>query len=277
MWCEMAELIGQFHWQNVLDIIIVAAILYGFLRMVKGTRVLQMLMGLGLILGISYLAQWAGLMTAGWMMAGFLSQVVLVMVILFQPEIRRTLAQIGQAALFGKNLSAIEETKTVEEIIRAVIPLAEKRIGAILVLERENELWDIVEMGVPLDAKVSRELLMSIFIPQSPLHDGAVVTRGDRIVAAGCFLPLTLNPVVGKMLGTRHRAALGVTKETDAVVITISEETGAISVIMEGKMIRELDAGSLRALLTRIFLKEPRQTVMWADHFKEKSPVRSKP
>jgi diadenylate cyclase len=264
------------RWRDILDVILIGIFLVFLFRMVRGTRVLQMFMGLGLILALALAAQWAGLMTGSLIVNGFLAPTAVILVVLFQPEIRRALAQLGKAALFHRSLSAIEETRTLEEIIRAVIPLSEKQIGAILVLERENELWDIVEMGIPMDAKVSRELLTSVFMPQSPLHDGAVVIRGDRIIAAGCFLPLSLNPDIGKMLGTRHRAALGVTEETDAVVITVSEETGDVSVIMGGNMTRELDASQLRRVLTRIFLKDPRQAVLPTGRSRGFFPIRSK-
>ena len=219
---------------------------------------------------------WIGLVSNGWLATGFVSQLVLIMAVLFQQEIRRALAQIGRLGFSNHSLTAMDESRTLEEIIRAVVPLADDHIGAILVLERESELWDIVELGVPLEAKVSRELLTSIFMPQSPLHDGAVVIRKDRVVAAGCFLPLNLDPDLGRMLGTRHRAALGVTEESDAVVITVSEESGAISVIMSGNMMTDLDAASLRKLLARIFLNENRKTVEWSERIKAYFPIRSK-
>jgi uncharacterized protein (TIGR00159 family) len=149
-------------------------------------------------------------------------------------------------------------------------------MGAIIVLEQESELKDIVEVGVAVDAKLSKELLLSLFMPYSPLHDGAVIIKGNRMVAAGCFLPLTLNPEVSKMLGTRHRAALGVTEETDAVVIVVSEETGAISVIIGGKLTRELDAAALRRVLTRIFMRDKREGLAIVERLKEFFPVRSR-
>ena len=277
MWSDIALIIQSLRWQEAVDIAIIAALLYWLFLILKGTRALQMLIGLGLLLAVSLISQWAGLTTVHWLVSNIWSQIVLVVVILLQPEIRRALAQIGQTAPFSRFLPSNEESWTLEEIIRASVSLANKRIGAILVMERETELRDIVEMGVPLDAKVSKELLASIFMPTSPLHDGAVVIKKDRVMAAGCFLPLTLNPDINKMLGTRHRAALGVTEETDAVVIAISEETGAISIIVGGKMTRELDAGGLRRVLTRIFLRERRDRLPWIERLKDFLPVRSKP
>jgi len=163
------------------------------------------------------------------------------------------LAQMGQNPLL-RTISAIEETRFIEEIIRTAVSLANKKIGAIIVFERETELGDLIEMGTPLDAKVSKEILTSIFLPYSPIHDGAVIIKGGRIAAAGCFLPLTLSAAVSKTLGTRHRAAVGITEETDAVVIAVSEEAGTISVAVEGKLTRGVDAAALRRILTKIFI-----------------------
>ncbi len=276
MWDEIATVITNLRWQDVLDTAIVAAVLYWLFLILKGTRALQMLIGLGLLLVASLISKWAELTTVDWLVTNFWAQIVLVIVILFQPEIRRVLAQIGQTTPLSRALSVSEESRTLEEIIRASVSLANKRIGAIIVLERESELKDIVEMGVALEARVSKELLAGIFMPASPLHDGAVVIKENRIMAAGCFLPLSLNPDVSKMLGTRHRAALGVTEETDAVVIALSEETGAISVIIGGKMTRELDAGGLRRVLTRIFLRERRERLPWMERLKGFFPIRSR-
>jgi diadenylate cyclase len=263
-------------WIHLVEVAVLAAILFVFIRMVRGPRLLQMVIGLGAVLVVFLTVRWIGLMAGGWLATGFATQLVLIMAILFQQEIRRALVQIGRMAFSSHSLSAMDESRTLEEIIRAVFPLAEERIGAILVLERESELWDIVELGVPLDAKVTRELLTSIFLPQSPLHDGAVVIRKDRVVAAGCFLPLNLDPDLGRMLGTRHRAALGITEESDAVVVTVSGETGAVSAIMAGNMVADLDPSSLRKLLTRLFLKEHHKAVDWSDRIKAFLPLRSK-
>jgi diadenylate cyclase len=251
------ELIQTIRWQDLLDILIVAIGVYWLLVWLKGTRALQMLVGLSLLLAASVLAERLGLYTVEWLVSSFWMQVVLAVLILFQPEIRRALAQIGRNP-FTHRLSAVEESRTLEEITRAVVGLANKRVGAILVLEREIELREIVEMGVTLDAQVSRELLFSLFQPESPMHDGAVIIRGNRITAAGCFLPLSLNPEVSKTLGTRHRAAIGITEETDALVIVASQETGTISMIMGGRMTRELDAGGLTRMLSRFYFRQRR-------------------
>lgn len=265
---------SEIRWQDVLDIAIVSTVLYWLFLILKGTRALQMLIGLGLLLLASLVSKSVGLYTVDWLVTSFWAQVVLVIVILFQPEIRRALAQIGHNP-FRQNLTAHEESRSLEEIIRASVSMANQRMGAILVLERESELTDIVELGVAMDARVSKELLLSLFVPYSPLHDGAVIIKGDRLVAAGCFLPLTLSPDVGKMLGTRHRAALGITEETDAVVIVVSEETGAVSLIVQGKMTRDLDAAGLRRALAQMFLREKKGRAPFGRRLKGFFPVRA--
>lgn len=271
----MLEILNPLRWQDVLDIAIVAAVFYWLLLILKGTRAFQMLVGLGLLLSASVVSKWAGLLTIDWLVSSFWAQLVLVIIILFQPEIRRALSQIGQNP-FRYRLSVYEESRTIEELVRAAVSLSNKRLGAILVMEGKSELADIVDMGIRLDARLSRELLLSLFNASSPLHDGAAIIRGDRLVAAGCFLPLTLGPEVSKMLGTRHRAALGVTEETDAVVIVVSEETGGISVASSGKMTRELDAHALRKLLGGIFLKETREGAPVFQRLKDLFPIRTK-
>ncbi|HEY4485500.1 MAG TPA: diadenylate cyclase CdaA [Nitrospiria bacterium] len=271
----MFESFPPWRWQDAVDVALVAAAFYWLLLILKGTRALQILVGLGLLLLASVVSQWAGFYTVDWLISRLWSQLFLVVVILFHPEIRRALAQIGRA-FSDRSLSAGEETRTIEEIIRAVVTLAGQRTGAILVLERQIELKDIVEVGSVLDAKLSRELLLSLFGTQSPLHDGAVIIKGDRILAAGCFLPLTLGSDLSKMLGTRHRAALGVTEDTDAVVIVVSEETGAISIIVGGMMTRELDASSLRRVLGRMFVRDPKGDSSVLEMLKDLFPDRGR-
>ena len=251
----LKDLLQEIRWQDIIDILIITFVFYRLLLLIKGTRAFQMLMGL-VILFIAYvISKWAGLYTLEWLIQSLWSYFVLALIILFQPEIRRALAQMGQNPL-TQRLISIEESKNIEEIIRACVSLANKKIGAILVIERKIQLRDLVEMGIPLDARITKELLTSIFLPYSPIHDGAIIINGDRIAAGGCFLPLTLSPNISKSLGTRHRAAIGVTEETDAVAIVVSEETGTISVSIGGDMTRDLDAAALRRLLTRIFQRE---------------------
>ncbi|MDA8431886.1 MAG: diadenylate cyclase CdaA, partial [Nitrospiraceae bacterium] len=170
---------------------------------------------------------------------------------------RRALAHIGEAQFL--TFTKAEELKSLEEIVRASISLANRKIGALMVIERETSLKDFIEVGTPLDAKVSRELLASIFHPTSPIHDGAVIIKGNRIAAAGCFLPITLSSELSKALGTRHRAGIGLTEETDAIAIIVSEETGFISMAMNGKLETKLDMGTMRDILTDIFTAPKRK------------------
>ena len=180
--------------------------------------------------------------------------IVLAIIILFQPEIRRTLAQMGEAR-FLPSFTTAEELRFLEEIIKASVALSNRKIGALIVIEKDTNLKDFIEMGTQLDAKVSRELLLSIFHPTAPIHDGAVIIRGNRVVAAGCFLPLTLSAEISKSLGTRHRAGIGLTEETDAVVIIVSEETGGITTAIGGDLKKNVDTTSLRNFLTENFVK----------------------
>lgn len=246
------EILKQIRWQDILDVLLVAVILYSVLLIIKGTRALKILIGLLILLIGFLLSGYVGLYTMDWLIQSLWAQIVLAVVILFQPEIRRALAKMGEAR-FLPSLTSAEELRSLEEIVRASVALANRKMGALFVIERETNLEDFIEVGTPLDAKVSHELLLSIFHPTSPIHDGAVVIRGNRIIAAGCFLPLSLSAAISKTHGTRHRAGIGLSEETDAIVIVISEETGAISTAVGGKLEKNLDMGALRHFLTDIF------------------------
>ena len=236
----------------MVDVILMSIIIYRLLLIIKGTKAAHMLIGLGLLLMASLLSRYFELYTVDWMIQSFWAQIVIAIIILFQPEIRRALAQMGEAQIF-KNLTSAEELKSLDEIVRATVALANKKIGALIAIERDTSLKDFVEMGTPLDAKVTKEILLSIFHPTSPIHDGAVVIKGNRIVAAGCFLPITMGPDISKSLGTRHRAGLGLSEETDAVIVVVSEETGMVSMAIHGKFETHLDMGTLRDILTDLF------------------------
>jgi diadenylate cyclase len=248
----MIDFIRQVGWRDLLDVAIVSLVLYRLLLVVRGTKAAQMLLGLLVLLVASIVSRYTHLYTLDWILQGFWAYIVIALIIIFQPEIRRALAKMGETP-FLKAFTSAEELRGLEEIVRAAISLADRKIGALMVIERETELKDFVELGTPLDARVSRELLMSIFHPASPIHDGAVVIKGNRVVAAGCFLPMAFTPTVSKDLGTRHRAALGLTEETDAVVIIVSEETGSVSMAVKGKLDTRLDMGTLRDTLTDMF------------------------
>jgi diadenylate cyclase len=247
------EILRQNRWLlDVLDIALVSVIVYRLLLIIKGTKAAQMLIGLGVLIVASLLSRYFELNTVGWLIESFWAQAVIAIIILFQPEIRKALAQMGEAQ-FLHTFTPAEELKSLEEIVRASVALANRKIGALIAIERDTSLKDFVEIGTPLDAKVSKELLISIFHPTSPIHDGAVVIKGNRVIAAGCFLPITLSPEVSRSLGTRHRAGIGLAEETDAVIIVVSEETGMISLAIDGKLETNLDMGKLRNILTELF------------------------
>jgi len=248
----MLELLRHHRWVlDFLDIALMSLVLYRLLLILKGTKAVQMLIGLGILLLASVASRYLELYTIDWLVQSFWAQIVIAIIVLFQPEIRRALAHIGEAQFL--TFTKAEELKSLEEIVRASVSLANKKIGALIVIERDTSLKDFIEVGTPLDARVSRELLASIFHPTSPIHDGAVIIKGNRIAAAGCFLPITLSSELSKALGTRHRAGVGLTEETDAVAIIVSEETGFISMAMDGRLETKLDMGTMRELLTDMF------------------------
>jgi len=249
------ELLRQIRWQDLVDIVVMSIIVYRLLLMIKGTKAAHMLIGLGVLLVASLLSRYFELYTVDWLIQSFWSQIVIALIILFQPEIRRALAQMGETQ-FIHVLTPAEELKSLDEIVKAAIALSNRKIGALIAIERETSLKDFVEIGTALDGKVSKELLLSIFHPTSPIHDGAVVIKGNRIIAAGCFLPITMNTDVSKALGTRHRSGIGLSEETDAVVIIVSEETGTVSMAMDGKLESPLDMGMLRDILTDLFTRK---------------------
>ena len=256
---DIREALAQYRWfQDTVDIALVYYLIYRLLLIIKGTRAFQMLLGIGLILLALIASQTFKFYTLDWLILSFWSQIVIAAVILFQPEIRRALAQMGERRFF-RTLSPVESSKFIEEIVKASVSMANKRIGALIVLERETDLTTIVEMGTNLDAKVSKELLTSVFLPYSPIHDGATIIRNGRIVSAGCFLPLTLSKTISKSLGTRHRAAVGLTEETDAVVVVVSEETGEISVVINGTIDASLDAPRLRKVISDLFVRQKQE------------------
>jgi diadenylate cyclase len=246
----MFELLSNFRVQDAVDIALIAFVIYRIIDLIRGTRAVQMLIGLAVVF-LAYLSsEYFSLYTLNWILDNFLSSILLVIVIIFQDDIRRALTQVGARTLFGGDRGL--HGQDVEEIVRAAVALASKRIGGLIVLPREVGVNQYIEVGVRLDAQVSKELIISIFLPTSPIHDGALIVQTGRIIAAGCFLPLTTNPHVSKTLGTRHRAAIGLTEDTDAIVVVISEEEGAISLVREGRITRDVDAGTLRATLQKL-------------------------
>jgi len=243
---------------DVVDILLVAFGIYWLLLLIKGTRAVQIIVGLLLLIAISLASQLFQLTTTSWILDKFLGSAVLIIIVLFQHDIRRALARVGGG--FFPSVSLREASQILEEIVRSTQVLSERGVGALIVLERETSLDEAVETGTRLDAVVSKEMLVGLFLPHSPLHDGAVVIQKGRISYAGCILPLTLRSDLPDGLGTRHRAAIGITEETDAVVIVVSEETSTISVVVGGEITRGLDAPELRVVLQNILSGEKRGT-----------------
>ena len=241
-------------WWDIADIALVSILIYEFLMLVRGTRAVQMALGGTVILGLFYLSGWSHLETVNFLIRNLVGYVVFAVIVLFQADIRRALAHLGRAPFFRYFAKAESAEESIEELIVAIGLLAAKRIGAIIALERQIGLRNYIEGGIPLDAVLTYDLLVSIFQPSSPLHDGAVIVQTDRIAAAACFLPLTVNPKLSKELGSRHRAAIGLTEENDAVAIVVSEETGLVSVVVDGHIERGLDADALRVRLQSLVL-----------------------
>src|SRR5438034_5504205 len=258
-------MLGEFNlpsltWTSVLDILIVAAIIYRVLVFIKGTRAVQMVLGLALIVVFFYFSRWIRLETVSWLLTNILPYFVFAIIVIFQHEIRRALAQFGQTSLFT-GFSSINRNEFYDEIMLAVTTLASNQTGALIVVERDIGLKTYIESGIAIDAALSYDLLVTVFNPSVPLHDGAVIVQNDRIAAAACFLPLTVKPRLSKDLGTRHRAAIGVTEETDAIAIVVSEESGAISLAHDGDIERYLDPDTLRQRLRNAFERKTLATV----------------
>jgi len=248
----MLDLLHQFRWIDALDILIVTFAIYQIILALRGTRAFQMLLGLALLYLASRVSLRIGLLTVNWALSNLLAVWFLLIIILFQPELRRALASVGQRGSLLRAFSRYQEAHMIDEVVRAVSSLAVKKIGAIIVVERDSRLSDSIDSGTVVDALVSRRLLESIFYPYSTLHDGAAIISRDRIVAAACFLPLSINPELPGDLGTRHRAAVGVTEETDAIAIVVSEETGTLSLVAGGELQWYPDAAALRQRLSEL-------------------------
>lgn len=243
---------------DVIDIMIVSIVVYEVLKLIRGTHAVQMAMGIALLVGLFYVSRGFQLETLNWLIRNVVGYVVFAAIVLMQADIRRALVHIGRAPffrLFRRLDRTVSDDDTVEELVVAATTLAARRTGALIVIERSIGLRNYIESGIPLDAQLTYDLLVSIFQPTSPLHDGAVIVQGDRIAAAACFLPLTVNPRLSRELGSRHRAAIGVTEENDAIAIVVSEETGVISLVMNGVVDRTIEPDQLRMRLASLILK----------------------
>jgi diadenylate cyclase len=247
-------------WWDLVDILVVSVLIYEVLKLIRGTRAVQMALGGGVVVALFYGSRWGHLETVNWLIRNMVGYIVFAVIVLFQSDIRRALAHLGRAPFFRHFAKPESAEETIEELVVAATMLSTQRVGAIIAIERQIGLRNYVEGGIPLDAVLTYDLLLSIFQTASPLHDGAVIVQGNRVAAAACFLPLTVNPKLGKDLGSRHRAAIGLTEENDAVAIVVSEESGGVSVVNDGQIERNLAADALRARLRALVLNDRGRT-----------------
>ena len=252
---QFRNAIPPFGLIDLIDVLIVAVVLYKLYGMIKDTRAVTLLKGLMVLLIAALVSNWLHLNVLYWLLGKTVTVVAVALPVVFQPELRRALEHIGRGKLFRNSASLNEEeqNKLFGEIGKAAATLSFNRTGALIVLERDTGLKDSIETGIRLDALVSSALLLNCFIPNTPLHDGAIIIRGNRVMAGGCFLPLTEDSSLDKGLGTRHRAALGLSEQSDAVIVIVSEETGIISLAIGGELERELNADVLQKRLTELF------------------------
>jgi diadenylate cyclase len=252
------EIFSNVRIMDVIDIGIVAFVFYKILMLIKETRAEQLIKGLIILLVMLKLSEWAKLYVVHYILMNTMTLGVVALLIVFQPELRRALEYIGRSKFLSKSMESTDEgfNSMVSNLVNAVISLSREKIGALIVIERETGLNEIIQTGVKIDGQISSGLLINVFIPNTPLHDGAVIIRRDRLMAAGCFLPLSETKSISKELGTRHRAAIGIAEQSDAIVVIVSEETGTISVAMNGKLTRHLDANGLTTVIRNGFMTE---------------------
>ncbi|ERM92018.1 diadenylate cyclase CdaA [Caldanaerobacter subterraneus] len=268
MFTGLIDIIKTMRINDIVDILIIAYVLYRLILVIHKTRAEQLLKGLAVLIIITKLSEWLQLRTVNYILRNAMTVGVIALLIVFQPELRRGLESLGRSGFLGKNFFFFNEdekdmSEVIGEICDAVQYLSRSKIGALIVIERETGLNEIIETGIAMDSKISSELLINTFIPNTPLHDGAVIIRGDRIMAAGCFLPLTDNQNLSSELGTRHRAGLGVTEISDAIAIIVSEETGTISLAQNGRLSRHLDPKTLKEVLSSILDVKDNKKPVW--------------
>jgi len=231
--------------KDAADVLIVSYLIYKVFQLVRGTRAVQLLKGIFLIVVTWAIATWLNLYTLKWLMNQMFSWGIVTVVIIFQPELRRALEQLGRGKLFSRNVADQDVNQQINEVIKAVNYMSRRKIGALIVFERKTGLNEYIESGIKMESSMSSELFINIFIPNTPLHDGAVIVRGSQIMAAACYLPLSENPFISKELGTRHRAAIGISEVCDAISVVVSEETGQVSLAMNGQIVRDIKEESL--------------------------------
>jgi diadenylate cyclase len=241
---------------SVVDILLVWYVIYKLMMVIRGTKAVQLLKGIFVILFVRLVSEYIGLKTLSWIMQKAIDWGVLAIIIIFQPELRRALEQLGRGKFFSRSTAQEDEEqeKTVNAIIKATDYMAKRRIGALMSIERETGMGDYIETGISLNSSISSELLINIFIPNTPLHDGAVIIQKNNVAAAACYLPLSESPFISKELGTRHRAALGISEVTDSITVVVSEETGGISLTKNGELHRDLSADAFKEILSNELL-----------------------
>jgi diadenylate cyclase len=262
----LEQLLKIFNPINLLDITIVAFVIYKLMMILKGTRAVQLIKGLVVLLIATIASKILGLQSINWLLKQAQTVFFIAIPVVFQPELRRALEQLGRGKLFVRHEDYFAEEdveKLVGEVVRAAKIMSARKIGALMVIERQTGLVEFIETGIKIDGLVTSELLLNTFVPNTPLHDGAVILRGNRLVAASCFLPLSENPNLSRELGTRHRAAIGVTEVSDSLVVLVSEETGVISVAEDGRLTRYLDETTLKELLLNRITPQQKTTHFW--------------
>ena len=247
-------------WWDLADILVVSILIYEILKLIRGTRAVQMALGGCVLVALFYGSRWGRLETVNWLVRNMIGYMVFAVIVLFQSDIRRALAHFGRAPFFRYLAKTASAEDAIEELVVASSLLSSQGIGAIIAIERQIGLRNYIEGGIRLDAILTYDLLQSIFLPSSPLHDGAVIVQEDRVASAACFLPLTVNPKLSKELGSRHRAAIGLTEENDSVAIVVSEETGSVSIVVDGQIERGLDSDEVRARLRALILQRREKT-----------------
>ena len=268
-WEELVNLSPVATFINIVDVLLVWFVVYQLIKIVKGTKAVQLLKGIFVVVIAKAVTEVLGLSTLLWMIDQVLTWGFLAVIIIFQPELRRALEQLGRGRLFARTMmdEEAERNRLIEALSKSVNYMAKRRIGALISIEKETGLSEYIETGTALDAEISSELLINIFIPNAPLHDGAVIFQRNKIAAAGCYLPLSENPFISKELGTRHRAAIGLSEVSDAITIIVSEETGAISIATEGEINRELTLEEFEEMLRRLWFGDaqdkPAQQSKW--------------
>ena len=261
----MGDVIKFLRWQDIVDILLVSFIIYRTILLIRGTRAVQMLIGIAVLIVIYFGARELELLTLYWLLRTLLSSIFIIIIIVFQSDIRRALTQVGKTPFYKTFDDALQNT--IQVVVASARYLSRRRIGGLIVLERETGLRDYIESGHKIDANLTTELLVSLFLPSSPLHDGGVIIHNNRIQTAGCLLPLTKNPYINKRYGTRHRAAIGLSEETDALIVVISEETQEISLVQHGSITTIADETALMNKLEEIFMPHESQPHKWKNWF----------